>query len=109
MTNPNHIDFFTAQETDIETDWVPINIGDVAIFAGGNFDGADVILQFTPDNPNEVESPEIFTDVSASFDAASWSNASLPEGWMRGVVDNAGESTSVSLRIRPRPSRIMHV
>ncbi len=107
-TNKNWLDLLVNQTEDITTAPIFPAILANAIFASGNFDGATVQIQVSPDdvmNTDLYPTPDDatwFTQVSGTFTAETYTNCDLAEAWVRVAVTNSGEATDVSLKLRPR-------
>jgi hypothetical protein len=106
--NKNWFDLFVNQTTDAVTEPQFAQILDFGIFASGEFDGATVKIQISPDdvmNTDLYPTPddaEWFDHNEAMFTDKTYVNGDLSEAWFRGVVENAGGATNVSLKMRPR-------
>lgn len=61
------------------------------VYVWGTFDGANVQLQVSPDGV------EWFTPLNATFSAKAVTNINVSAYYVRGIVSNAGASTSVNL------------
>lgn len=111
--NKNWIDLLVNQTEDITTDPQRVQIGDMMVFVSGNFDGAQVKLQLSPDDVMNTDlyatpdAAEWFDAPEATFDDKGMINADIGEVWFRAVQSGSGLATDVSLKLRPRVEQVI--
>lgn len=113
MANENWIDLLENQTEDVTTSPVRAKILDMGIFAYGEFDGATLKIQVSPDDVMNTElyaSPddaEWFDHPDATFTEKTYINGDFAETWMRAVLSGSGGLTDVTLKLRPRVEAVI--
>lgn len=71
--------------------------GPATVFVRGTFDGASVVIQVSDDDTNYVKADNVSTPNPATFNGpGSVTINAYGTYYIRGVVKNAGSSTSIS-------------
>ena len=111
----NPIEFFNKQTENSKTLPIRVHITQLSIFAFGKFDGATMRIEVSPDDfdPHDPSfDPDVdmtwfdhpngtYTDPTAN-DVRFWNNAEFGTFWIRGVIENAGAETELSLKALAR-------
>lgn len=115
MENANFLDLLVDATENTTTTPQKVHILSVGLFASGEFDGAEITFEVSPDDVFDTElyaSPDDaqwFTHPQGIFTEQDWRNADLADVWVRARLTNAGGATEVTLKLRPRNTSVIEI